>query len=135
MRWPDGRIDDLASGLAGKRILIVEDEYFIAADLKRALQQDGAIVIGPVGDVKLGLALAEAEELDAAVLDVNLEGSNSYPIADRLVDQAVPYMFLTGYDGWALPQPYRDAPRVAKPFTVHMVLAHLGRLLGSEEAS
>jgi len=125
----------LAQGLSGKRILIVEDEYFIAADLKRAFQQDGAIVIGPVGDVGLGLALAEAGKLDAAVLDVNLEGSNSYPIADRLADQAIPYMFLTGYDGWSLPEPYCDAPRVAKPFTVHMVLAHLGQLLGSDKAS
>lgn len=125
----------MVCGLAGKRILIVEDEYFIASDLKRAFQQGGAIVVGPVGDLTNGLALAEEGELDAAVLDVNLEGATSYPIADRLADQAVPYMFLTGYDGWALPEPYCNAPRIAKPFTVNLVLARLGGLLGLEDAA
>jgi len=125
----------MAGALTGKRILVVEDEYFIATDLKRALQGEDAVVVGPVGDIDTGLALAAAGTLDAAVLDVNLEGANSYTIADRLMEQAVPYMFLTGYDGWALPEAYRDAPRMAKPFTISMVLAHVGRLLGAETVS
>ncbi|HKY81619.1 MAG TPA: response regulator [Sphingobium sp.] len=102
--------------LAGKRILVVEDEYFIASDLTRALATEGAIVVGPVGDVARGLRLAE-NSLDAAILDVNLEGTMSYPIAERLAEESVPYMFLTGYDDWSLPAAYKESPRLAKPFS------------------
>lgn len=115
--------------LTGKRILVVEDEYFIASDLKRALTEAQAVVIGPVADADKGLSLAAGEPLDAAVLDVNLEHTTSYAIADRLAEQAVPFMFLTGYDGWALPEPYRTAPRVAKPFPMTKVLLAVERLV------
>lgn len=108
--------------LTGKRILVVEDEYFIASDLKRALATEGAVVVGPVGDLARGLRLAEDDALDAAILDVNLEGTMSYPIADRLAAGKVPYMFLTGYDGWSLPPAYKGAPRIAKPFPTPRVI-------------
>lgn len=114
--------------LAGKRILIVEDEYFIATDLKRMLSAAGAVVIGPVGKLKAGLALVEGVSIDAAVLDANLEEALSYPIADRLAERGVPYLFLTGYDGWSLPPQYRSAPRLAKPFPAQAVLAGLEKL-------
>ena len=117
--------------LSGKRILIVEDEYFIAADLKRALTQYGAEIVGPVGDLAAGLALAE-EQLDAAVLDVNLEEALSYPIADRLRSNKVPYLFLTGYDGWSLPTAYQDDARLAKPFAIPSVIRTIEGLLSAE---
>lgn len=120
------------ASLAGKRILVVEDEYFVASDLKRAFLAAEAVVVGPVGDLGRGLALTAGEPLDAAVLDVNLEGETSYAIADALAEQEVPYMFLTGYDGWALPERYRAAPRVAKPFPIQTVLSCVGRLVGAE---
>ena len=120
------------AGLAGKHILVVEDEYFIAADLKRALTGCEAIVIGPAGDLDDGLALLGDGPLDAAVLDVNLDGTRSFPIAARLADRAVPFLFVTGYDGWALPDEYRAVPRIAKPFTMHRVLTEIQRLI--EEA-
>ena len=116
--------------LAGKRILILEDEYFIASDLERALEKAGAVVVGPVGDLAKGLALAEAEAIDAAVLDVNLGGNVSYAVAEKLADRAVPYMFLTGYDAWSLPDAYRSTPRVAKPFPMRAVLDRIGQLVG-----
>ena len=103
--------------LDGKRILVVEDEYFIAFDLKRTLTAQGAVVVGPVGDLTKGLLLAGEETLDAAILDVNLRGATSYPIADRLATEEVPYLFLTGYDGWSLPASYGDRPRLAKPYS------------------
>jgi len=117
------------NGLKGKRILVVEDEYFIASDLKQALVQYGATVIGPVGDLNKGLSLLDCEPLDAAVLDINLEGSASYPIADLLVENAVPYLFLTGYDGWSLPEKYQANPRMGKPFTVSAVISAIEQLL------
>jgi DNA-binding response OmpR family regulator len=102
--------------LAGKRILVVEDEYFIASDLQRALKDEGADVMGPVSDLARGLRMVAESELDAAILDVNLEGAMSYPIADQLAEKKVPYIFLTGYDSWSLPPAYQAAPRLAKPF-------------------
>ncbi|MDQ1157475.1 DNA-binding response OmpR family regulator [Sphingomonas sp. SORGH_AS 950] len=117
------------SPLAEKRILVVEDEYFIARDLERALRAADAIVIGPVATLEQGLALAENEALDAAVLDVNLAGSRAFAIADRLSARDVPWAFLTGYDEWALPAPYRSASIVAKPFHADRVIRAIGALI------
>jgi len=115
--------------LSGRRILVVEDEYFIASDLQRALQAEEAVVIGPVARLEPGLMLVDEGPLDAAVLDVNLEGTASYAIADRLAADGVPYMFVTGYDGWSMPEAYRDAPRVAKPFTSQAFIEALNGLV------
>lgn len=122
----------MAGSLAGKRILVVEDEYFIASDLARAFKAEGAIVVGPVGDLARGLRLAE-ESLDAAVLDVNLEGAKSFEIADTLARRNIPYMFLTGYDDWALPASMQEIPRLAKPFTTRVLLTKIGNLIQGGE--
>lgn len=122
----------MAGPLAGKRILVVEDEYFIASDLKRALEKEGAVVAGPVGELPQGLALLSTDVIDAAILDVNLEGATSFPIADRLAEHGVPFIFLTGYDGWAIPDAYRDMPRIGKPFPIRAVIDCMTRLLGAE---
>ena len=123
----------MSDDLKTKRILIVEDEYFIASDLSRALIAAGAEVVGPVGDLTAGLHLAGTEDIDAAILDVNLDGTMSYPIADRLAQTQVPHLFLTGYDGWSLPATYRDIPCLAKPFPMCRLLA-LGVRLCCEKA-
>lgn len=119
--------------LTGKRILIVEDEYFIASDLRNDLAKAGAVVVGPVGDLDKGLALAVGEALDATLLDVNVEGAHSYAIADALAARGVPYAFLTGYDAWALPSEHRGTPRIAKPFLWEQVAACIERLLEEKQ--
>lgn len=124
----------MAGRLEGKRILVVEDEYFIASDIRRTLKQEGAVVVGPVGNLKEGLSLAE-EPIDAAVLDVNLEEAMSYPIAERLDARSIPYMFLTGYDEWSLPAAYRDATRLAKPFPPQSVLTMVEKLMTVRQES
>lgn len=118
----------MSSSLVGKRILIVEDEYFIASDIRRALKGAGAVPVGPAGTLETGLILAE-EDIDLALLDVNLEGEHSYPIANRLRDRGVPFAFLTGYDDWALPETYRDAPRLGKPFAMTQLISELAALI------
>lgn len=117
--------------LAGRRILIVEDDYYLAADLRRALVALDVEVVGPVGDLAAGLELARRERVDAAVLDVNLRGQYSFLIADQLSEAAVPYLFVTGYDGWALPEAYRDTPRISKPFAESAMVEMIGRLCGA----
>lgn len=116
-----------AGGLHGKRILVVEDEYFIASDLKRTLKKEGATLIGPVGVLSQALMLIE-EPMDAALLDVNLSEELSFPLADRLKDRDIPFMFLTGYDDWALPEKYRQTVRLVKPFAPQSVVAMVEQL-------
>lgn len=132
---PPHRRTNMTGNLAGKRVLIVEDEYFIASDLQRTLQREEVEVVGPVGDLDRALSLAANERLDAAILDVNLEGATSYRLADHLTQRSIPYLFLTGYDGGTLPEPYRSAPRVPKPFSIRAVMAGIGQLLDAEEVS
>ena len=120
--------------LNGKRILVIEDEYFIASDLKRALLAEGSVVLGPYNTVTTGLAAAKDGPIDAALIDVNLEGMTSFPIVDVLIARGVPYTFLTGYDGTTLPDDHRGSPRLAKPFTMEVVLDSLRGLICPEVA-
>ncbi|RXZ65438.1 response regulator [Pelagerythrobacter rhizovicinus] len=101
--------------LKGKRILVVEDDYFIAADMARVLQRDGMIVIGPVGSVAEANDTLGTHAPDAAILDIELGSKTSYRLADRLIGENVPVLFVTGYDGWHLPEPYVSQPRLTKP--------------------
>ena len=118
----------MGRSLAGKHILIVEDEYFIAADLARALEAEEATILGPFCDLAPALASARDNHIDVALLDVNLHGEHCYPVAELLEDRTVPFLFVTGYDRAALPERFRSAPSLTKPFTTDAVLREIGRL-------
>ena len=83
---------------SGRSVLLVEDEPIVAWLLKDMLVDLGLVVVGPAASVNQALAMIDAESIDMAVLDVNLKGQMSYPIADVLVDRGVPFVFSTGYD-------------------------------------
>ena len=102
--------------LADHRVLIVEDEYFLADDMAQVLERLGAHVVGPVQTPAKALALLANEPVDAAILDINLKGQVVFPVADALREQGVPFVFATGYDESAVPETYRDVPRWEKPF-------------------
>ena len=105
-----------AGAPASRRVLVVEDEYFLADDLAQALETLGAQVVGPVPTLEKALALLAGERVDAAVLDINLKGHAVYPAADVLREQGVPFVFATGYDRRSVPDAYKDVPRWEKPF-------------------
>jgi CheY-like chemotaxis protein len=101
--------------LSGRRILVVEDDYLIATDLARSLEDLGAAVLGPAGSVKDALALLAGVTIDAAVLDINLGTEKVFPLADTLLSRRVPFVFTTGYDRWIIPSTYAGVPRLEKP--------------------
>jgi ActR/RegA family two-component response regulator len=103
--------------LRGRTLLVVEDEYILAADLAMRLQDAGAEVVGPAGSVAEALELVEREgsRLDGAVLDVNLGGERVYPVADALIAQGVRFVLTTGYDASAIDSKYSSVPRCEKP--------------------
>ncbi|MHC1999522.1 response regulator [Methylobacterium sp. CM6241] len=117
--------------LAGRRILLVEDEYFIAMDMQQWLQSAGAEVVGPVPDVEQALALIATGPLDAAVLDVNLNGRTAYSVADQLRDRGVPYLFATGETQIADGSDYRTRPKLEKPINDAELLQAVAKLVQS----
>ena len=112
--------------LAGRRILIVEDNFHIAAAMARLLKRHGATVIGPAGTTTDALALiAGNERIDGAVLDINLHGKMVYPVANVLLAKSVPMVFMTGYDDRSIAPGYTNVPRMQKPVTVEGVMRAL----------
>src|SRR5215207_4488033 len=103
--------------LRGARLLVVEDEYTIATDLARALEDAGVEVVGPAGSVPHALRLiSEAQDIiQGAVLDIRLRDERVYPVADALRERGIPFVFATGYEGWVIPSAYADVPRCEKP--------------------
>lgn len=113
--------------LAGARILVVEDDFLVGETILAMLEDEGAQVLGPIGSVDEALTwLAdEANMLDRVVLDLNLHGLKSYPIADALAQRGVPFVFLTGYGKDALDEAHRIYPHRIKPVTRDVLLAAL----------
>ena len=105
-----------ATPLEGLNVLIVEDNFLLAEVTKDLLEEQGCCVVGPVGQLDSGLALAREAELDGAILDINLHGEFSFAIADVLRTRNIPFVFVTGYrDLTIVPCALRTAPRLDKP--------------------
>lgn len=110
------------------RVLIVEDEYFLAADLEESLRSEGAEIVGPIYEFSQALAKVEEDGFDAAVIDINLRGQSAYPIADKLIEQRIPFVFATGYGQEALPSRFWEVKRFEKPYDVPAISKHIVQL-------
>lgn len=104
------------TALRGCRVLVVEDEAFIAMTIEDILEALGCVVVGPAARVQQALELASREPLDAALLDVNVAGEFVFPVPKLLVERRVPFAFVTGYGRSGLDGRYPDAPVLQKPF-------------------
>jgi CheY-like chemotaxis protein len=80
------------------------------------LAELGHAVVGPVARLTKALEIARHEPIDAAILDVNINGEEAYPIAEALAARGIPFFFSTGYGRGSLPAAYRDRPFLQKPF-------------------
>lgn len=98
------------------RILIAEDEMTIAIWLEDLLMEQGHEVVGMAMRLPQAVEMARTLELDFAVLDVNLDGRDSFPIADVLAVRGVPFIFATGYGAAGLKYPHDKRPVIQKPF-------------------
>lgn len=108
------------------RILVVEDQMLIALAIEDILLDLGCTVIGPVGKLESATQLARTEQLDAAFLDVQLDGQQVFPVAEVLEERHIPFVFVTGTSEMSLPEKWRRWRRVAKPF-VSSDIEHLVR--------
>ena len=118
----------MIDSLQGRQVLVVEDDYVIAADLVDMLQRVGAKPVGPVGWEDEALALALGAALDLAILDVDLHGVPSYRVADALIARGIPLVFTTGFSAEDLGPTYRSYTRLEKPVNERALLAALGAL-------
>ena len=101
------------------RVLVVEDEMYVAMLLEDTLADLGYDVVGPIARVPDGVRLANSERLDGAILDLNLAGADVFPVARELADRGIPFVFVSGYDLSHLPQEWRGHPKLQKPFERH----------------
>jgi DNA-binding response OmpR family regulator len=100
--------------VAPLRVLIVEDEPIVGMMLEEALQDLGCEVVAIAYHFDTAMSYAENADLDVAMLDINLRGERSYPVADVLTERGIPLLFVTGYGSHVLPG-YRYAPTLEKP--------------------
>lgn len=116
--------------LGGRRILIVEDELLLAMDLELLLQQQGCEVLEPVGTVARALAALENERPDAVMLDMNLSGDSSAPVAKVLRTRDIPFVIVTGYTESQYEDPVFDgAPLMKKPYDQAELLRSIANVL------
>jgi len=115
--------------LQGQRVILVEDETYVALLLEEMLEELGCTVVGTAGSVEDGLLLADAIETDAALLDVNLGGQDVFPIARRLRERGIPIIFATGYGSHGLPGEWQGHVVIRKPFLINGILTALSAAL------
>jgi len=111
------------------RVLVVEDEYLIRILVEDMLADLGYDVAAAVGTFAEASAQAAKGEFDAAILDINLDGRDTYPVADILAKRGVPFVFVTGYGERSLAPPYRDQLVLPKPFQAGQLEDALSTLL------
>lgn len=115
--------------LAGRSVLIVEDEAPIALHLAAAIQRAGATVVGPAATVGQAHAVMADNRIDGALLDIRLRNETSFPLADVLAVLGIPFVFVSGLSSALMPYPHRERPLFDKPYETEAVIEALARLI------
>lgn len=127
--------------LQGLRTLVLEDEYFVADDLKQILRRQGADIVKLSGSVEDALASLRAESFDFALVDINIHGEMTFEVADALLERGLPFAFVTGYNRVVIPLRFEDVPNWGKPYDDRQIVdgirglqvARTGRSQSSDE--
>jgi DNA-binding NarL/FixJ family response regulator len=115
--------------LSGKSVLIVEDNFLLAEDLRSSVERAGARIIGPIGDPSEALAAAREKKIDVALLEVGLRDQSSIAVARALAHRLIPFIIITGYVRDALPPELENALYLAKPVMTDAVLNVISALV------
>jgi CheY-like chemotaxis protein len=121
--------------MSERRILVVEDQMLLLRMMEGLLEDLGCTEVHSAATVDQALALIENHDFDAVVLDLNLNGTMSYPVADVLSYNGVPFMFVTGYGKLSIPSPHDERPILSKPYRHSQAAEALERLLASDAIS
>ncbi len=117
--------------LRGLRILVAEDDALILMDIEEMLREIGCKIVGPVSTVAAALAAIEENELDGALLDMNLHGERISPAADELLARGVQFILCTGYSSNTKDKAaIQNAPRLTKPFNLKTLRAAMNEAFG-----
>ena len=116
--------------LSGCRVLVVEDEYFLAEDIGEALKALGARIVGPVGELEEAKDIVDSNvAIDAAIVDVNLRNEMVFPLARVLRARNVPFIFTSGYDRTSIVAEFQDIRLWEKPLDVAAMARDLTDLI------
>jgi CheY-like chemotaxis protein len=121
--------------IAGKRVLVVEDEAIVSMMIEDYLEDFGCNVVGTAARINEAMDMARTLDLDVAVLDVNLAGTLSYPVADILRSRGIPFLFSTGYGAAGLPEHLKDALVLSKPYAPEALAIALLSVLSARFAT
>lgn len=121
--------------LSGRKVLIVEDEPIVAMLLDDMLSDLGMSTAGFARTLDNALAAADRKTFDVAVMDINLRGQVSYPVAEKLAQAGIPLVFVTGYSRARPPGALEDAPLLHKPYEIHELAGALHRALDGAVAA
>ncbi len=116
--------------LGGATVLVIEDEFYLAMDVKEGIEEAGGRVRGPWPDAAAGIRELRRGLPDCAVVDINLGEGPSFGIAEELKRRNVPFLFLTGYDAPSIPPGFADIERIEKPAGPDRIVEAVARLAG-----
>lgn len=120
--------------LQNVRVLVLEDDYFLATDMQDALTAKGIIVLGPFRDGAGATRALATERPDCALVDINLGDGISFDLPRELMRRSIPFAFVTGYDRTVIPEEFADRRRLEKPVAARKVIELVEDLLASEPA-
>ncbi len=132
MSAPSTAESDWPGPLTGRRILVVEDEYFLADDLSRHFASLGAEIVGPIAYLDDAAEVLKAgATIDGALLDINIRSEMIFPLARLLRSRNVPFLFTTGYDKKSLGPEFSDVQVWEKPLDIPRVARSLTALMSA----
>lgn len=119
----------MTSNSIGSCILIIEDSPVIALATEEMIRAFGYVPAGPAGNMAAALEYAENAKIDAAIVDLNIRGTKTFALFSILKRRNIPFLIISGYADWKMPDEWADRPRLQKPFSEAQLRAELGELL------
>ncbi|WP_343346272.1 response regulator [Sphingomicrobium sp. XHP0239] len=113
----------------GARILVVEDSPVVSLKTEDLLTDAGYFVVGPAYDMPAALDLGGREQIDGAIVDLNIRGEKIFPVLGVLKERGIPFVITSGYADWSMPEEWQDRPRLQKPVEGEQLLKALRRVI------